>query len=564
MSHQDTRDRSQGGNTPRGPNPTGGRKRDAAFYEALDRAQGIPDLPKGTNRFTATRLLANRGFARSQGWHPTLVAQLDFYIGKTRPLDWLPGNLRIVWPTVEDTAEELGVTEDTVRTNDRKLMLLGAIAFHDSANYKRYGKRKLDESGKPTGPILEACGIDVAPVALLLPDLQRDAAAYMAAKRKHKTLRRSLSRARRHARAALDEAARNGLFAPAELEALHSALADIELSQRPDRVSLEELAATCEAAERFHEALAARIRTASTDFPSGNIPAKARVQPVPQLHTKKNSVQNLVAADTFPSPSAETSVTSAAPPGPEREDGSSGEAPYYPEDIKGPAGEEVLEALSPRIARYLPPDREPSMTDFVEAASRARCDLRISPALWGAACRRMSPGGASLALAHVAAKWDAGKIEKTPGAYFKGVFESALKGKLNLAASLWGMVKTVPEEPADAPCMPASAAGPSTAFEGNNRPPGRAPHSSAFAVSGSAHPLPSLFPDEPPPGPSRVTAGPVVMKRFCSHMPEPEREGLMRVWRDLVRTHSRWPRLDEVQRRYANLFGPHQIREQRP
>ena len=129
MSNQDTRSRLRRGNTLRSPNPTGGRKRDAVFYEALDRADSTPDLPKGTNRFTAIRLLANRSFARAQGWHPALVAQLDFYIGKTRPLDWLPGNLRIVWPRVEDTAEELGVTEDTVRTNDRKLMLLGAVAF---------------------------------------------------------------------------------------------------------------------------------------------------------------------------------------------------------------------------------------------------------------------------------------------------------------------------------------------------------------------------------------------------------------------------------------------------
>ena len=260
----------------------------------------------------------------------------------------------------------------------------------------------------------------------------------------------------------------------------------------------------------------------------------ARVQPVPQLHTKKNSAESLVAADPQTDPSSETLETSAAPLGPERGDGSSGETSCHLEDIKGPAGEEVLGALSPRIARYLPPDREPSMTDFVEAASRARRDLKISPSLWRAACRRMSPGGASLALAHVAAKWDAGKIGKTPGAYFNGVFESALKGELNLAASLWGMVKTAPEEPAGGSGIPAFAAGPP-------------------ATSRPAAPLPSLFPDDQPPGPSRVIAGPVVMRRFCSRMPDPERDGLMRAWHDLVRTHGRWPCLDEVQARYAEI-----------
>ena len=365
----------------------------------------------------------------------------------------------------------------------------------------------------------------------------------MAAKRKHKTLRGSLSRARRHARTALDDAARDGIFAPAELEPLHASLADIELCQRPDRLSLEALAATCDAAERFHDDLVARIRSPSADISSGNIPAKARVQPVPQLHTKKNSVQTLVAADLLSDPPSETPETSAAPPGPERGNSSSGETSYRLEDLKAPAGEELLEALSPRIARYLPADREPSMTDFVEAASRARRDLKISPTLWGAACTRMSPGGASLALAHVAAKWDAGKIEKTPGAYFNGVFESALKGDLNLAASLWGMVKNAPEEPAGSPYMPASPAGPSTALEGNDRRSGRAPHSSALVITRPASPLPSLFPDDPPPGSSRAIAGLVVMRRFCSHMPDPERADMMQVWRDLVRRRSRWPYL---------------------
>ena len=553
MSDQATTGRPGGGNTPRGPNPSGGRKRDAAFYEALDRANGLPDLPKGANRFTATRLLSNRGFASTQGWHPTLVAQLHFYIGNTKPLDWLPGYLRIVWPSVEDTADALGIDEDTVRTNDRKLMLLGAIAFQDSANYKRYGKRELDESGRPTGPIIEACGIDLAPVALLLPCLQRDAAAYQAAKRKHKTLRQRLSRARRHARTALDEAARDGLFGPEELEPLRSVLADLELCQRPDRLSLDALSALCQDAEQFHNELAARICAASIDVSSVNIPAMAGVQPVPQLHTKNNSAENLVAAAPSPEASPEPPKRAAARPRPERGNGSSGETSYHPDDIKGPAGEQVLEALSPRIARYLPRAREPSMTEFVEAASRARRDLKISPALWGAACRRMSPGGAALALAHVAAKWDAGEIKKTPGAYFSGVFESAIAGTLNLGASLWGMVSAPPPDPSEGgPSTPAPPPVPLSPPESGDEETGRVRHDLPSASHETPAALPSLFPHDPAPASNRIIAGAVVMRRFCSRMPEPEREGLMRVWYDLAHQRGCWPYLDEVKRRYAD------------
>lgn len=556
MSDQDATGRSGGGDAPRSPNPSGGRKRDAAFYEALDRADGLPDLPPGTNRFTATRLLSNRGFASAQGWHPTLVTQLHFYIENTKPLDWLPGNLRIAWPSAEVTADALGVDQTTVRTNDRKLMLLGAIAFQDSANYKRYGKRELDDSGRPTGPITEACGIDVAPVALLIPDLLRDAAAYRAAKTKHKTLRDRLSRARRHARTALDEAERNGLFALSELEALRAMLADLELCRRPDRLSLEEVSVLCEGAERFHDELAANIRAASVPVSSPNIPAKAPAEPVPQLHTKKNSTENLVAAALPPEASPEPPKTAAARPAPEKGSGSSPEVSYHPDDIKGPAGEEVLEALSPRIARYLPPDREPLMAEFVEAASRARRDLKIGRDLWEKACGRMSPEGASLALAHVAAKWDAGKIETTPGAYFSGVFKSAIAGKLNLGASLWGMVKTQPPAPSECvPLAPAHPPGPPSPLERGDGEPGPVRHDAPPAARETAPVPPSLLPDGPPQASSRAIARAVVMRRFCAHMPDPERDALMRAWRDLVHERGCWPYLDEVQARYAAIHA---------
>ncbi len=554
MSDQAITGRPGGGSTSRSPNPSGGRKRDAAFYEALDRADGLPDLPPGTNRFTATRLLTNRGFARTQGWRPTLVAQLHFYIGNTKPLDWLPGNLRIAWPSVEDTADALGIDEDTVRTNDRKLMLLGAIAFQDSANYKRYGIRELDDSGRPTGPIVAACGIDVAPVALLLPDLQRNAAAYQAAKKKHKTLRRRLSAALRHSRTALDDAERDRLFAPAELEPLRSALADIEPFQRPDRLSLDELSRTCETADQFHDELAARIRAASAPVSSPNIPAMAPAGPVPQLHTKKNSAENLVAAALSPEASPEPPKRAAARPGPEGGNGSGADTSYHPDDIKGPAGEQVLEALSPRIARYLPPDREPSMTEFVEAASRARRDLKIGPELWNKACRRMSPEGASLALAHVAAKWDAGEIKKTPGAYFSGVFMSAIAGELGLGASLWGMVKAQPPGPSESVPLAAAHSPGSPSFpERGNEETRHEQHNASPTARKPVSALPSLFPDDPTPASRRVIAGSVVMRRFCSHMPDPERDGLMAVWKDLVQRHRRWPYLDEVQARYSAI-----------
>ncbi|MCY4318033.1 MAG: replication initiation protein RepC [Alphaproteobacteria bacterium] len=545
MSDQDIACRPESGDVRCGPNPTGGRKRDALFYEALDRADEIPDLPRGADRFTVTRLLSHRGFAKTQGWRAELVSQLHFYISCGKPLDWHPGNLRIVWPRVSETAKELGVSEDTVRTNDRKLMLLGAIAFQDSANYARYGKRALDDAGRPTGPIVEACGIDLAPCALLLCDLQRAWAAHQAATKTHTRLLRRLSKASRHSRTALQQAEVGGLFAPHELEALQRAFSDANRYSRPDRLPLDALSLTCETVERFHDELAARIRAASAAVSSSNSPAQAPAGPVPLLHTKEDSRESLVAAAPLPEAPTETPERAAAPLGPERGNGSSGEASFHPDDIKGPAGEQVLEALSPRIARYLPPGCAPSMTEFVDAASRARRDMKINFGLWKRACERMSPEGASLALAHVAAKWDAGKVEKTPGAYFSGVFKSAIAGKLDLGASLWGMVKA-PAPPEDAPFTPAQPPGPPSVSEREDAETGQKRHDVAPTAWNTSPAMPSLFPNDPEPEPGRVIAGAVVMRRFCAHMPDPERAALMKVWQSLVRERGQWPRLDEV------------------
>lgn len=552
MQDQDATHARAGASPSRSPNPTGGRTLDAAFYEALDRAAAIPDLPEGTDRFTIIRLLSRRGFANSLGWYSGLVAQLHYYISCSKSLDWLPGNLRIVWPQVSKTAAELGISEDTVRTNDRKLMLLGAIAFQDSANYSRYGKRALDDAGRPTGPIVEACGIDIAPCPALLPDIQRKWEAYQAAGKKRKALLRRLSKARRHARNALQQAEQEGTLPPNELEALHSAFGDVEPCRRPDRLPLDDLSAACEAAERFHSDLAARIRAASAHVSSSNIPAQARVKPVPQLHTKENPVQDVVAADGASKPPATRSEPPAAPSGPEGGNGSSRETSCLPEDIKGPSGEQVLKALSPRIAQYLPIDREPSMEEFVTAANYARRDLKISPTLWSRACRNMSPGGASLALAHVAAKWDDGAIEETPGAYFDGILKRALAGKLNLGASLWGMVERNAEGAANG--APETPARPTLSPEPPDEPPGPAAPSSDSSGTTDGPPPPPLFPDDPPLRPSRTVANPVVMNRFCAGIGDPD--AMRAVWLRLVRKHGRWPYLDEVRDRHAEIHHP--------
>lgn len=88
---------------------------------------------------------------------------LDF----SRPQGWQPGAQPIVWLSVKETAWRLGVLTSQVRRNEKTLHGLGALAWKDSPNHRRFGSRDA------TGQIVEAYGVNPAPAVALLPELRR-------------------------------------------------------------------------------------------------------------------------------------------------------------------------------------------------------------------------------------------------------------------------------------------------------------------------------------------------------------------------------------------------------
>ena len=188
--------------TAHGANPLGGRARRRVHREAEDRAQAFEGLPRGENRFMVVRLL--RRIGRKEGWTQSMIAHLNLLIENTRPHDWLPGAHPIVWLSVQRTARELSISAVQVWRNEQEMLKLGAIAYRDSPNHRRYGRRGGDDR------IVEAYGVDLSPIAGLMPHLAAAAKATAEHEAEWYRLKRNLTVARRHIRAALHCAVLDG------------------------------------------------------------------------------------------------------------------------------------------------------------------------------------------------------------------------------------------------------------------------------------------------------------------------------------------------------------------
>ena len=228
-------------------NPTGGRELSPAHRRAVALADDFAGLPDGVGRYEVIRLLRRVGAAFN--WTHPLIAHLDLLIGYTREADWAPGGRPIVWLSVLETATKLRIKDRQARRKEHQMMELGALAFRDSSNYRRSGRRDSD------GNVVEAFGVDLSPVAALLPRLVVAEKRQIWEAKEHRRLKRELSAARRRVREGLAWAHQNGKLddaAAAVWEEFQSA-APRTRAETP----LEVLEARLETLERIDDRLAA-------------------------------------------------------------------------------------------------------------------------------------------------------------------------------------------------------------------------------------------------------------------------------------------------------------------
>lgn len=162
----------------------------------IARANSFNGLPAGMTRWRLAALV--RGAARLLDLSPGMLRLLQHYIDQTFDIDWTPGNEPIVCRPLVETATQLGRSERQIRNLEQALANRGLLAWRDSSNHRRWGRRD-----RHTGRLTEAYGATLAPLAARAEDIEVLAARARAEDKMHHRLRREIAACRRRLRAAL-------------------------------------------------------------------------------------------------------------------------------------------------------------------------------------------------------------------------------------------------------------------------------------------------------------------------------------------------------------------------
>lgn len=112
-------------------------------------------------------MIAMKRVAAAIGLKPGDVLLLDTLAAFSQPQDWESNASPLVWPSNTRLMEQTGFSLSALKRHLRRLANAGTIAFHDSPNGKRWGRR--DRSGA----IAEAYGIDLSPLAARALEFER-------------------------------------------------------------------------------------------------------------------------------------------------------------------------------------------------------------------------------------------------------------------------------------------------------------------------------------------------------------------------------------------------------
>ena len=216
------------------PKRSGGMRRYNQFNAVVGRiAKGYA----GQDKVSPARLLGKlKCAAPYMGVSPSVLALMDALIPHSKPQDWLPGRVPLVWPRNETLSRKLGVSVRQVQKMIRAAIEFGLMVPHDSPNGHRGGKRNA------AGDILWGYGFDLRPLGTRAAEFDAVAAKGYAEDREIERLKRALSAARRRARTlanAVLDAEIQGVDAAREVELVRMALDHVKGSRDLDTLILE-------------------------------------------------------------------------------------------------------------------------------------------------------------------------------------------------------------------------------------------------------------------------------------------------------------------------------------
>lgn len=188
---------------PNAQTPSGWRKvtLGLGMAEEFAKAGAQATVPKSEAIVAVKRVGAHIGLKA-----PDLLL-LDTLGAFTKPQDWEARRRPIVWASNAYLMEQTGFSLSALKRHARRLAEVGVIAFKDSSNGKRWGRRNDD------GHIIEAYGFDLSPMAARAEEFTALHERLQAERALCQRLKRQITVARRMIRARIEaalEAALNG------------------------------------------------------------------------------------------------------------------------------------------------------------------------------------------------------------------------------------------------------------------------------------------------------------------------------------------------------------------
>lgn len=440
------------------PPLSGGRISSPKIRGADQFSDEFGGLAEDAKRFELLKLVKRVG--AYAGFTSKMVQLLEYYLVFTKDCDWKAGNRPIVYQALSKTALDFGVSERQIQKLERALFEVGALAWNDSGNHRRYGSRDAE-----TGEIIYAYGVDLSPLAALRP--------FLIAKDHEKTLadeawmetKRQISWYRSQIRSMIAEAREVKTLEHFSIQA-ESNYEGIAISIRT-YMDIKDLRTLLEAHKDLYDVLMNTLEGASPslsptlkdDQMSHDYTSMGEQQFAHIDNTNKNKYDksynsssrdhgSIKASEGSVRPSQSSKPYNDAPVTHSKEEILDSKEQWraaISEELGRISWKQVLNACSDRFKQQFPiHDRPLAWSDIADAAAEMLPTLGISKSAWWEACSTLGRHGAAICIMVIDQKTQAGDMAdrvRNPGGYLREMTARAKKGELNLHGSVFGLLK---------------------------------------------------------------------------------------------------------------------------
>jgi replication initiation protein RepC len=400
------------------------RRADTPTRRAFALAESWRGLPQGVTRWRLAAAL--RAAARPLGLNGGMLRLMEHYIDLSYDQDWAPDSEPIIARPLSEITDAMGLGERQIRNIERALVERGLLAFRDSGNHHRKGRRD-----RHTGRLVYAYGPSLAPAGARADEIIALADATRRRIAECRRLRIALSALRRRIRAELAAAETSGVDVTDLAAQFHAAPARTPTGASPETLELHR-----DVFVRIADAISARLENArSIVVEHGDTSGKPEASARHETDTSKNHAINGVSTALNKAKRDASRGMADDPPGVRRDHGL-GATPIAL--AMAAAGPEITAALNRTDAT--------GWRGLVEAAAEVAPLLGIDRGLWGEACNRLGRNGAALALMIIERGVSRGPLDgaapvRKPDAYLRAMLDRAESGGLHLDRSVRALAR---------------------------------------------------------------------------------------------------------------------------